>query len=129
LGWVKLSLKNPFLLKYYGSFYQLNIATENENFLSKERYKKINARRTFRVCSKIRNNKAQKKLLSKIESSLNILFSKYYFLAKKPSTFSGCIIDSTKVYAPVFGDFTIFIALHNLLEEVCKDATVFFAIV
>ena len=50
-----------------------------------------------------------------------------YFFFKKASTSSGVIIDSTKVYAPVFGDFTILIAFDNLFEAVCKDATVFFA--
>ncbi|MFQ3297199.1 MAG: hypothetical protein ACI9JT_000330 [Polaribacter sp.] len=39
----------------------------------------------------------KKNYFLKIESSLNILLCKYYFLAKKPSTFSGCIIDSTNV--------------------------------
>jgi hypothetical protein len=39
----------------------------------------------------------KKNYFLKIESSLNILSCKYYFLAKKPSTFSGCIIDSTNV--------------------------------
>ena len=39
------------------------------------------------------------------------------------------MIDSTKVYAPDLGDFTIFIALLNLFEPVCNDATDFFAIV
>jgi hypothetical protein len=42
-------------------------------------------------------------------------------------TTSGAITDSTKVYAPVFGDLTILIALVNLFELVCKLATVFFA--
>jgi hypothetical protein len=36
---------------------------------------------------------------------------------------------STKVYAPVFGDFTILIAFDNLLEAVCRVATVFFAMI
>jgi hypothetical protein len=36
---------------------------------------------------------------------------------------------STKVYAPVFGDFTILMAFDNLLEDVCNDATVFFAMI
>jgi hypothetical protein len=31
------------------------------------------------------------------------------------------------MYAPVFGDLTILIALVNLFEAVCNDATVFFA--
>jgi len=38
------------------------------------------------------------------------------------------MIDSTNVYAPVFGDFTILMAFDNLLEDVCNVATVFFAI-
>ena len=42
-------------------------------------------------------------------------------------TSSGAITDSTKVYAPVFGERTILIALVNLFELVCNDATVFFA--
>ena len=36
---------------------------------------------------------------------------------------------SMKVYAPVFGDLTILIALVNLLEDVCNVATVFFAMI
>ena len=52
-----------------------------------------------------------------------------YFFFKNSSTDSGVIIDSTNVYAPVFGDFTIFMAFDNLLEAVCNDATVFFAMV
>ena len=44
-------------------------------------------------------------------------------------TASGAIIDSTNVYAPDFGDFTILMAFDNLLEDVCNDATVFFAMV
>ena len=50
-----------------------------------------------------------------------------YFLFKNSSTASGVIIDSTNVYAPVVGDFTILMAFDNLLDAVCKDATVFFA--
>ena len=50
-----------------------------------------------------------------------------YFLLKNSSTASGVIIDSTNVYAPVTGDFTILMAFDNLLEDVCNDATVFFA--
>jgi hypothetical protein len=50
-----------------------------------------------------------------------------YFIFKNPSTASGAIIDSTNVYAPVFGDFTILMAFDNLLEDVCNVATVFFA--
>ena len=52
-----------------------------------------------------------------------------YFFFKNSSTDSGVIIDSTNVYAPVFGDFTILMAFDNLLEDVCKDATVFFAMI
>ncbi len=52
-----------------------------------------------------------------------------YFFFKNSSTASGAIIDSTNVYAPVFGDFTILMAFDNLLEEVCNDATVFFAMI
>jgi hypothetical protein len=52
-----------------------------------------------------------------------------YFFFKKASTSSGVIIDSTKVYAPVLGDFTILIAFDNLLEAVCNVATVFFAMI
>jgi len=52
-----------------------------------------------------------------------------YFFFKNSSTASGAIIDSTNVYAPVFGDFTILMAFDNLLEDVCKDATVFFAMI
>ena len=36
---------------------------------------------------------------------------------------------STKVYAPVLGDFTILMAFDNLFEDVCNDATVFFAMI
>ena len=50
-----------------------------------------------------------------------------YFFFKNSSTASGVIIDSTNVYAPVAGDFTILMAFDNLLEDVCNDATVFFA--
>ena len=50
-----------------------------------------------------------------------------YLFFKNSSTNSGAIIDSTKVYAPVLGDFTILIAFDNLLEAVCNVATVFFA--
>ena len=52
-----------------------------------------------------------------------------YFFFKNSSTASGDIIDSTNVYAPVFGDFTILMAFDNLLEAVCNDATVFFAMI
>ena len=52
-----------------------------------------------------------------------------YFFLKNSSTASGDIIDSTNVYAPVLGDFTILMAFDNLLEDVCKDATVFFAMI
>ena len=51
----------------------------------------------------------------------------FYFLDNHSLTFSGGIIDSTKIYAPVLGLLTIFIAFDNLLEPVCKDATDFFA--
>jgi len=50
-----------------------------------------------------------------------------YFLLKYSFTFDGSIILSTNVYAPVFSDFTILIALVNLFDPVCKDATDFFA--
>ncbi len=52
-----------------------------------------------------------------------------YFFFKNSSTSSGAIIDSTNVYAPVTGDFTILMAFDNLLEDVCNDATVFFAMI
>ena len=52
-----------------------------------------------------------------------------YFFFKNSSTASGAIIDSTNVYAPVFGDFTILMAFDNLFEAVCNDATVFFAMI
>ncbi len=52
-----------------------------------------------------------------------------YFFFKNSSTASGAIIDSTNVYAPVLGDFTILMAFDNLLEDVCNDATVFFAMI
>lgn len=50
-----------------------------------------------------------------------------YSLLSHSSTSSGAMIEDTKVYAPVLGDFTIFMALVNRLEEDCKVATVFFA--
>jgi hypothetical protein len=37
------------------------------------------------------------------------------------------MIDSVNVYAPVFGDLTILIALVKRLDPVCNDATDFFA--
>lgn len=52
-----------------------------------------------------------------------------YFFFKNSSTASGVIIDSTNVYAPDIGDFTILMAFDNLLEDVCNDATVFFAMI
>lgn len=52
-----------------------------------------------------------------------------YFFFKNPSTSSGVIIDSTNVYAPDIGDFTILMAFDNLLEDVCNVATVFFAMI
>lgn len=57
---------------------------------------------------------------------LYTMFENYFFF-KNSSTASGDIIDSTNVYAPVLGDFTIFMAFDNLFEAVCNDATVFFA--
>lgn len=50
-----------------------------------------------------------------------------YLFFKNASTSSGAIMLSTKVYAPVLGDFTILMAFANLFEDVCNDATVFFA--
>ena len=50
-----------------------------------------------------------------------------YFLLSQSLTVSGAITDSTNVYEPVLGDLTIFIALVNLFELVCNEATVFFA--
>jgi hypothetical protein len=50
-----------------------------------------------------------------------------YFLDSHSFTFSGSIIDSTKVYDPDFSLFTILMALVNRFDEVCKVATVFFA--
>ena len=52
-----------------------------------------------------------------------------YFFFKNSSTDCGDIIDSTNVYAPVLGDFTILMAFDNLFEAVCNDATVFFAMI
>ncbi len=52
-----------------------------------------------------------------------------YFLLKKSFTFEGSMILSTNVYAPDFSDFTIFIALVNLFDPVCNDATDFFAMI
>tara|TARA_Y100001960_G_C14770961_1_gene879991 strand:+ start:3330 stop:3509 length:180 start_codon:yes stop_codon:yes gene_type:complete len=50
-----------------------------------------------------------------------------YFLSKNSPTASGGITASTKVYAPVFGDFTILMALVKRFEPVCNVATDFFA--
>jgi len=50
-----------------------------------------------------------------------------YFFFMNSSTASGDMIDSTKTYAPVLGDFTILMAFVNLFEAVCNVATVFFA--
>lgn len=33
------------------------------------------------------------------------------------------------MYAPVLGDFTIFMAFVNRLDPVCNDATAFFAMI
>ena len=52
-----------------------------------------------------------------------------YLFFKNSSTNSGAIIDSTKVYAPVLGDFTILITLvKDLPAPVFSVATTFFAI-
>jgi hypothetical protein len=59
---------------------------------------------------------------------LYTVFVNYLFF-KNSSTASGDIIDSTNVYAPVLGDFTILMAFDNLFEAVCNDATVFFAMI
>jgi len=59
--------------------------------------------------------------------ALYFLITKDYFLLKYSSTNSGAITDSTKVYDPVFGDFTILIALVKRFDPVCNDATDFFA--
>jgi hypothetical protein len=63
------------------------------------------------------------------ESSFVILLFVNYFFFRNVSTSSGVMILSMNVYAPDFGDLTIFIALVNLLEDVCKVATVFFAMI
>jgi len=70
-----------------------------------------------------------KKLLSNESSLVNLYIDKDYFLFKKSLTNSGAITDSTNMYAPVFGDFTIFIAFVKRFDPVCKDATDFFAMV
>lgn len=62
-----------------------------------------------------------------MERAFLILSSVAYFLANHSFTLSGDITDSTKVYAPVLGDFTILIALVRRLDPVCNDATDFFA--
>lgn len=56
-------------------------------------------------------------------------FEVYYLLDNQSFTISGGITDSTKVYAPDFGDFTIFMALVNRFDEDCSVATVFFAMI
>jgi hypothetical protein len=50
-----------------------------------------------------------------------------YLLASQSFTISGAITDSTKVYAPDLGDFTILMALVIRLDEDWRVATVFFA--
>jgi hypothetical protein len=49
---------------------------------------------------------------SKIHQSIQVLYNCFY----------KCICTS-------FGDFTILMAFDNLLEDVCNDATVFFAMI
>ena len=39
------------------------------------------------------------------------------------------MIDSTNMYAPDLGDFTIFMAFVSLFDPVCNDATDFFAMI
>jgi len=64
------------------------------------------------------------------KSSFEMLYYlKNYFLLKKSFTLSGDMIDSTKVYAPVFGDLTILIAFVKRFDPVCNDATDFFAMI
>lgn len=77
----------------------------------------------LQICS---TNIKIKKLLPN-ESSFDILSLFDYFFVKNVSTSSGDMIASWKVYAPVFGDLTILIALVNLFDAVCNVATVFFA--
>ena len=60
-------------------------------------------------------------------ASLVCLVCSPYFLDNQSFTSSGAMTDSTKVYAPVFGDFTILMAFVNLFELLCNVATVFFA--
>jgi hypothetical protein len=55
------------------------------------------------------------------------MLNKAYCLFNQSFTNSGAITDSTNMYDPVFGDFTILIAFVNLLDPVCNDATDFFA--
>lgn len=63
-----------------------------------------------------------------MKAALNIVWSKpIYFLLIKSLTLSGAIMDSTNMYAPVLGDFTIFIAFVNRFDPVCNVATDFFA--
>ena len=50
-----------------------------------------------------------------------------YLLLSQSFTISGGITASTKVYAPVFGDLTILIALVSRLDDDCNVATVFLA--
>jgi hypothetical protein len=52
-----------------------------------------------------------------------------YFFLRKSSAASGAMMLSTKVYAPDLGDLTILITLDNLLDDVCRVATVFFAMI
>ena len=60
--------------------------------------------------------------------ALYIAMSVGYCLFNQSFTASGAMIDSTKIYAPVLGDFTILMALVSRLDPVCNDATDFFAI-
>ena len=51
-----------------------------------------------------------------------------YCFFNQSFTWSGDMIASTNIYAPVLGDFTILMALVRRLDPVCNDATDFFAI-
>jgi hypothetical protein len=111
------------LLNYYRS----NLAPIVAIAMQKRKAGRVDFRTTKAVLLKITQANIKIKKLLPNESSLVILISVNYFFFKNVSTSSGVIILSTKVYAPVFGDFTILIAFVNLLEDVCKVATVFFA--
>ena len=47
----------------------------------------------------------------------------HYFFFRKSSASSGAMMLSTKVYAPVLGDFTILITFESLFEDPGDETT------